>query len=215
MTLSSSAAFLKIYCYLQSTQKSTTTSNNNGVSMLKDSREGYGLITIIFHWVCAGIIIFLFGLGVYMSDLDYYSPWYHKAPWLHVSIGLLLLSLMILRVLWRTKNLMPEPLPTTTASANRAASLIKIAFYIFIFTLCITGYLITTAEGKPASFFDLFGIPATLELNADNVDLIGEIHEICAWSLIAMAILHAGAALFHNFVKKDRTLLRMLTPAKK
>lgn len=183
--------------------------------MLKDSSGGYGLITILLHWVCAVLIIFLFSLGVYMTSLDYYSPWYHKGPALHVSLGLLLLSLMIVRVLWRSKNQTPNPLPTIDRPTRLAADLVKIAFYILIFIICITGYLITTAEGKPASFFDLFGIPATVELNADHVDLIGEIHEYCAWGVIGMAILHSGAAFFHHFVKKDRTLLRMLTPAKK
>jgi len=183
--------------------------------MLKDSPSGYGLITIILHWACAILIILLFSLGVYMTSLDYYSPWYHKAPALHVSLGLIVLLLMILRVLWRTKNKTPEALPTINAPTILAANVVKVAFYILIFTICITGYLITTAEGKPASFFDVFGIPATLELNADNVDLIGLIHKYCAWSVIGIAILHSGAALFHHFVKKDRTLIRMLNPVKK
>lgn len=183
--------------------------------MLKDSPSGYGLITIILHWVCAILIIFLFGLGVYMTSLDYYSPWYHKGPALHISLGLFVFLLMILRVLWRTRNTSPEPLLTINARTMLAANAVKIAFYILIFIICITGYFITTAEGKPASFFDLFGIPATVELSADNVDLIGLIHKYCAWSVMGIAILHSGAAFFHHFMKKDRTLIRMLTPVKK
>lgn len=183
--------------------------------MLKDSRTGYGLITIILHWLAAPLIIFMFGLGFYMVDLDYYSTWYHTAPALHISLGIAAVSLMLVRLLWRTSNTSPERLATIDAKTMLAANLVKVALYVLVFTLGITGYLITTAEGQAASFFDLFGIPATLELSSDGVDLAGEIHEVCAWSLIGLVVLHAGAALRHHFIKHDRTLLRMLHPVKK
>src|SRR5690606_15885721 len=70
-------------------------------AMLKDSTAGYGLFTILLHWVSALLIFFLFGLGVYMTGLSYYSPWYHKGPALHISLGLVLLLLMVLRTCWR------------------------------------------------------------------------------------------------------------------
>lgn len=183
--------------------------------MLKDSPYGYGLITIVLHWLTAILIIALFSLGLYMTGLDYYSPWYHKAPALHVSLGLLLVFLMILRTLWRTGNQNPASLPSIDASTMRLANLVKVLLYILVFTIGITGYLIVTAEGQAANFFDLLAVPASLQLNSDNVDLAGEIHKYCAWALIAIAILHGAAALFHHFVKKDLTLLRMLKPVKK
>lgn len=183
--------------------------------MLKDSSFGYGLITILLHWITAILVIVLFSLGVYMTGLDYYSPWYHKGPALHVSLGLLLLGLMSVRILWRTGNQNPAPLPGINARTQLAAKLVKVLLYLLIFTLCGTGYLITTAEGQAANFFDLLGVPATLQLSADNVDLIGEVHEYCAWSLVVIASLHGLAALLHHFVKKDRTLVRILKPVQK
>ena len=75
------------------------------------------------------------------------------------------------------------------------------------------GYLITTAEGVGASFFEIFSVPATVELSAKNVDLMGAIHKYCAWGLMGIVILHAAAALFHHFIKRDKTLVRMLKPA--
>jgi cytochrome b561 len=81
-----------------------------------------------------------------------------------------------------------------------------------IFIVAITGYLITTAEGQAAQVFNWFGLPASIELNADQVDLAGEIHEYAAWLIIIIATLHAGAALLHHFVFKDKTLKRMIFP---
>lgn len=183
--------------------------------MLKDSPSGYGLVTIILHWVCAPLIIFLFGLGVYMRGLDYYSPWYHRGPEIHIELGLLILVLMSLRLVWRTRSTSPAAIPTISKSNLLAASAVKIALYIGVFIICITGYLITTGEGQGANFFGLVTIPATVELSADNIDRAGAIHKYIAWGLMGIVLLHAAAALFHHFVKRDRTLVRMLKPADK
>ena len=183
--------------------------------MLKDSRAGYGLVTIIFHWVCAPLIIFLFGLGVYMRGLDYYSIWYHRGPEIHIAIGLLVFLLMLVRLLWRSTSKSPDAIPTISKPVLLAATLSKMALYPFVFVICITGYLITTAEGSAASFFGIINIPATLELSSDNIDLAGLIHKYVAWGLMGVVVIHAAAALFHHFVKRDKTLIRMIKPANK
>lgn len=183
--------------------------------MLKDSSSSYGLITIMLHWMCASLIIFLFGLGIFMRGLDYYSPWYNRAPALHISLGLLVLLLMSLRVIWRASNATPTQILTISAHNHLAATAAKKALYIFTFIICISGYFITTAEGQAASFFNWLSLPASITLNASSVDLAGLIHKYVAWGIIGVATLHGGAALFHHFVKRDRTLLRMLKPSSK
>lgn len=183
--------------------------------MLKDSKTGYGLVTIIFHWVCAPLIIFLFGLGVFMRGLDYYSPWYHRGPALHIALGLLVFALMVLRLLWRKSNPEPNAIASISKRNLLAAKVVKILLYVGVFSICISGYFITTAEGVGASFFELFAVPATVELSASNVDLLGAIHKYAAWGLMGIVILHAAAALLHHFVKRDKTLVRMLKPADK
>jgi len=183
--------------------------------MLKDSATGYGLVTIIFHWACAGLIVFLFGLGVYMRNLDYYSPWYHRGPEIHIALGILLFALMCARLFWRLLNTTPAQLPSVSKNNYLAANLVKFALYTSIFIICITGYLITTAEGQGAHFFDLFSIPASIELKSHNVDRAGFIHKYLAWGTLAIALVHALAALFHHFLKRDATLLRMLKPNQK
>jgi cytochrome b561 len=116
--------------------------------------------------------------------------------------------------LWRTNNPTPPDLSDKRFN-NAVAKLVKIALYSFLFIVFVSGYLITTAEGKPAAIFDVINIPALTELSADNVDLAGEIHEYLAWCIIILALLHAGGALMHHFVFRDRTLVRMLKPVKK
>lgn len=184
-------------------------------AMLKDSAAGYGLFTILLHWVSALLIFFLFGLGVYMTGLSYYSPWYHKGPALHISLGLVLLLLMVLRILWRWINPAPRALPSYSRATLLLSRLVKYLLYGLIFIVIISGYLITTADGKAASLFDVIHFPSFIQLSAANVDRAGLIHELLAWGIVIVAALHALAALIHHFVMRDRTLIRMLKPVKK
>ena len=36
------------------------------------------------------------------------------------------------------------------------------------------------------------------------------IHRLMAWSLVGLIVLHAGAALWHQLVRRDGTLRKML-----
>ena len=182
--------------------------------MLKDSRSGYGLVSIVIHWVSAILILFLFGLGIYMVDLSYYDDWYHKGPELHISLGLVVLLLMLLRVFWRTISTTPHALSAQRAQ-TLVATLVKRGLYLCIFIVLISGYLITTAEGQPASMFNVMHFPVVIELTAQGVDLAGELHEYLAWGIIGLVALHVAGALLHHFVIRDRTLVRMLRPVKK
>jgi cytochrome b561 len=182
--------------------------------MLTDSRTGYGLISIAIHWISALLILFLFGLGIYMVDLSYYDDWYHKGPELHISLGLVVLLLMLVRVIWRITNPTPVELAAKRAQ-NLAAKFVKLGLYAFVFIVLISGYLITTAEGQPASMFNLIKFPVLTELSSQNVDLAGEVHEYLAWGIVLLVVLHVAGALLHHFIIRDRTLVRMLKPVKK
>lgn len=182
--------------------------------LLRDSSRGYGFVSIAIHWISALLILFLFGLGVYMVDLSYYDDWYHKGPELHVSLGLLVLLLMLVRILWRVLNPTPADLPAKPVQ-QKAAKWVKLALYIFIAVVIASGYLITTAEGQPASMFNLIKFPVLVELSSTNVDRAGELHEYFAWGIIALVVVHVVGALFHHFVMRDKTLVRMLKPVKK
>lgn len=183
--------------------------------MIRDSDKGYGWLSIVIHWLSAILVLGLFGVGYYMVDLSYYDPGYHQLPRLHISFGLLLALLMLVRVAWRLINRgKPQPLPNHSRPVRWLSGAMKYALYGLIFVMIVTGYLITTARGDPARVFDLLKIPATIRLSSSGVDTAGDIHEIAAWMIVVLATLHAGAALMHQFVIRDKTLKRMLRPEK-
>lgn len=180
----------------------------------RNSPAGYGLISIAVHWLVALLVFSLFGLGLWMVELDYYSSWRHTAPMLHKSIGLTLFALMLLRLLWRFFSPPPASLSSYSRATRLAAKLGHALLYVGVLVLMSAGYLISTADGKGIIVFDLFEMPALYSGIPNQADRAGLVHEYLAWALVIFAGLHALAALKHHFIDRDVTLLRMLGRAR-
>ncbi|MEH6027842.1 cytochrome b/b6 domain-containing protein, partial [Enterobacter hormaechei] len=58
----------------------------------RNSSRRYGIISMCLHWLFAIAVYAMFGLGLWMVTLSYYDGWYHQAPELHKSIGVLLMG---------------------------------------------------------------------------------------------------------------------------
>ena len=181
--------------------------------MLRNTSTSYGLISILLHWLMAIVVLGMFGLGLWMVELNYYDSWYHDAPYIHKAVGMLLLFLLIFRFVWRLTNARPNLMGETWE--RFVALLVHRSHYLLLFAITITGYLIPTAEGVGISVFGWFTVPASFSFTKDEADLIGLIHLYVAGAIIGLVAAHAGAALKHHFIDKDITLLRMLGKAKK
>ena len=177
---------------------------------LRNSSRRYGIISISLHWIFAIAVYAMFGLGLWMVTLSYYDGWYHQAPELHKSIGVLLMMGLVIRVIWR--HISPPPAaPKTHSKFTRISAVAAhMTLYALLFALLISGYLISTAEGKPISVFGIFDVPATLADAGSQTDIAGVIHLWLAWSVVILSVLHGLAALKHHFIDKDDTLKRML-----
>ena len=172
--------------------------------------ERYGVISAAFHWLSAIIVYGMFALGLWMVTLSYYDGWYHKAPELHKSIGILLMMGLVIRVLWRVISPPPGPLPSYSPMTRLAARAGHLALYLLLFAIGISGYLISTADGKPISVFGWFDVPATLADAGAQADFAGALHFWLAWSVVVLSVMHGFMALKHHFIDKDDTLKRML-----
>lgn len=177
---------------------------------LRNSSHRYGFVSIALHWLVAIAVYGMFALGLWMVTLSYYDGWYHKAPELHKSIGIILMLTLVVRLIWRTVSPAPAALSHYSKLTRISAVLAHIALYLLLFAIVISGYLISTADGQPISVFGLFEVPATLTDAGAQADLAGNLHLWLAWSVVVLSVLHALAALKHHFIDKDDTLRRML-----
>lgn len=177
---------------------------------LRNSPSRYGTISVLLHWLIAITVYGMFALGLWMVTLSYYDGWYHQAPEIHKSIGILLMAGLVIRLVWRALSPLPRPLASYSRLTRLGAAVAHLALYLLLFGIVISGYLISTADGKPISVFGLFEVPATLADAGSQADLAGSIHLWLAWSVVILSVLHGLAALKHHFIDKDATLTRML-----
>ena len=178
--------------------------------MWRNTNQAYGIIAIALHWLVAAVALGLFGLGLWMVDLTYYDAWYRTAPTLHKSVGVLLFLVMALRLLWRLLNPRPAPEPGLSRLERLASGVVHGILYLLLFVVMVSGYLISTADGRSVEVLGLFQVPATLTGIPNQADLAGDIHLALAISVVVLVAIHALAALKHHFIDRDRTLLRML-----
>lgn len=178
--------------------------------MWRNSPRGWGLTSIAIHWLSAVAVIALFALGWWMTDLDYYDAWYNLAPWWHRSVGMLLLGLSLVRVVWRLVQ------PTPRARGSRLEVLTAyvghLLIYVVLFVVLVSGYLISTAEGRGISVFDLFTVPALVSDLPNQATVAGEIHWYAAWALLVLSLGHVLAAFKHQLVDRNDVMRRMTDP---
>ena len=82
--------------------------------------------------------------------------------------------------------------------------------YLALLALPIAGYLIVTADGKGLDLFGLLTIPAIVSGSEPVRAAAAIIHTYGAYGLLALVAIHAGGAVKHHAINRDRTLLRMI-----
>ncbi|MGQ3891360.1 cytochrome b [Legionella sp. CNM-4043-24] len=175
---------------------------------LKNSDDHFGLVAILLHWTMAILIIGLLALGLYMVSLPISLQKLKLYGW-HKEYGFLALALVIIRLFWRLLNTTPRlTLPWFERIAARA---VHWAFYLMMLAMPISGWLVTSAAGLPASFFGLFTLPNLIAPNEALRPVFETAHEWIGYLLILTIILHASAALKHHFINKDDILRRMIS----
>jgi cytochrome b561 len=175
-----------------------------------NEKTRYGLVSILLHWIIAILTIGLFGLGVWMVELDYYHSWYQRAPWWHKNIGVVVVFLIVVRWIWQCVNPSPAAEPSISAWQVKIAHGVHFLMNLLVLTIGITGYLIVTAKGKGLMVFDWFQLPALISNIANLEDKAGELHWLFAYLLIGLVLLHTVAAFVHHYIYRDKTLTRML-----
>ncbi len=175
---------------------------------LTNSKQAYGWVNILLHWVMAFMVLGMYPLGLYIVSLGYYDPGYRIYPSLHRSLGIILAMLLLMRLTWRLMNPSPRLL-AQQAWEKWAAHAAHLLLYLLLTLVILSGYFISTADGRSIHVFDWFQVPATPWFRRQE-ELAGMIHFYAATALMVLVGVHLLAALKHHFITKDRTLKRML-----
>lgn len=174
---------------------------------LKNTEKRFGLVAVSLHWLIAILISSMLALGLYMTNFPKDAEKFQLYGW-HKAFGILALGLIVLRVIWRLINITPQLyLPRLEKIAAYA---MHWSLYVVMMAMPLTGWLMSSAAGRPVSFFGLFTLPNLMQPNKAWQHFFASAHGWLAYALIAMIIIHTLAALKHYFIDKDDILQRML-----
>ncbi len=171
--------------------------------LVESSADGYGTVAVLIHWTSAILIFVLLGTG-FRAGFSEDVAMKAAALRVHLPVAIAVLLLTAARLVWWWRaDRKPAPLPGLPAWQETAARLTHRALYVAILLLLASGIAMSALSGLPDA---LFGTAEFPEL-ADLPPRAG--HGIGGRVLAALVLLHAGAAIYHHWGLRDRTLRRM------
>lgn len=164
---------------------------------------------VITHWLTALLLALAVALILVRDQVDGRA----LRQWLlegHRHLGLLILLLFFVRAVLRYRLGKWPSASDSSVLVRLAASCTHFGLYALLLVQPLLGWALSSAEGRPVHFLGLT-LPPLVGSDEDLADRLTEWHENVAWLLLALITLHVGAALWHHFILRDRTLRMMLT----
>jgi cytochrome b561 len=176
---------------------------------MTDHKAHYDRVMRGIHWLTLGLIIGVFGTA-WTAHSGLAGDWYQPMMQLHRSLGLSIEALTLARLTWRARSQLPalpvdlHPLQKLAARANEAM------LYLLLLVQPLLGLLQTGARGQQVDLFFLFRLPPIIGSDRPLARQLHDLHALTAKALLVLIGLHAGAALFHHFIRRDDVLNAML-----
>ena len=171
-------------------------------------QSGYGTAAKLFHWSTVMLLVVQYLIGWLMPDI-------HRgmAPGtimnVHISFGICILTLIVIRYAWRLGNPVAAPLglPAWQAASSEAVHLL---LYALVLVTTVTGWIFASMRGWTITVFGIVPLPGLVAENSEMGRAIGRLHGAITWVLLAVIAAHVLAALMHRFVYRDTIMQRML-----
>lgn len=168
----------------------------------------YSAVARLLHWLIALFIIANLVSGFIHDDLD--KAIRGKVMGVHMSLGITILFLSVLRLAWRLGH-KPPPLPAVMTRAQVGlAHAVHWGFYALIVLAPLSGWIMVSQGTRPLSWFGLVDLPKFAVEKGDMLaQASGEGHEIMALLMATLLVVHIAAALWHQFIVRDNLMARM------
>lgn len=174
-----------------------------------ESSQPYSGIQRLFHWLTLVLVASQFAIAWTMSDPPKGQPPVGLMS-LHLSFGLTILVVTLLRLIWRVSHsvpVAPRDIPKWQQTASRATHL---ALYAILIGLPLAGWVWASAKGWPVKIFGLVELPTLVAARSASGSIAATVHEALGIALLGLVAIHSAAALRHHFLLKDGVLRRML-----
>lgn len=174
----------------------------------------YSTVAVVLHWLIAAFVLFEVGLGLRMEGAHGSAKFVIFQ--LHKSVGLTILSLMLLRLVWRLRH---RPVGVAAGGWERVlAHAVHLAFYAILLALPISGWIIVSTSRivVPTLLYgvipwpDVPGLAGMAAAARDGWHAVAEfVHVNLVTVIYAVFALHVAGALKHHFIDRDGGIARM------
>ncbi len=174
-------------------------------------QERYTATARWLHWLTVALVLVQAVLGFWMARFEPAEEAlkYRLYAW-HENSGFTLLLVVLLRLGWRLRH-RPSGLPAGLAPPLRwAARGTHAALYALLLGLPLLGVWASTAWGFPFHYLGRVEVASPFGKNEGLAPVLSWLHDHGAWLLLALVALHAAAACWHQWVRRDGTLRKML-----
>jgi len=168
--------------------------------------------TRLMHWLTAALMLGVFVLA-FSIDIATSRTSHTALLQLHRSIGLTIWVLTMARFVWRCFAKYPNWPSDMSRTMQVFAMASEYGLYALLLTQPILGLLQTNAHGDQVNLYFIGRLPALIEKNRQLAQQLLAVHKVVGFSLLGLIALHASAALFHHFWRRDDTLTAMLPAA--
>ncbi len=177
---------------------------------LWNSPQSYGVIPKGLHWLTVLLVIVAWLLGTFGDELPR-GGGRATGLFIHISAGLGVLALLVLRVVWRVIDRPPPPEITPFGGwLEFLGKLTHVTLYVLLAATPILGIILQFARGDALPVFGLTEIASPWVRDRAFARSLKEVHETLSNILMILAAFHALAAMTHHWVWRDQTLRRML-----
>jgi cytochrome b561 len=171
--------------------------------------ERYSRTARTLHWTIAALLAVQFATAVLMPHIGRNTPLTTTID-MHFSFGVIILALMAVRFAQRLARPVPLELPNSPEWERFLARATHLAFYFILLIGPWLGWASASAHNLPVSLFGIVPLPALAPPKARWALTAGDVHTYAMWTLGCLIALHAAAALFHHWVRRDRVLESMV-----
>lgn len=166
-------------------------------------------LTIAMHWgtvLCIVIAVVAVLLREYIGD----KYWRNILLETHRQLGLVILIGVVVRLYVRQRHGLSDHTRHLPKIMRMAAFSVQLALYGLLVVLPLLGWASMNAHNRAVDFLGLLPLPSLSPEDSEWADQLSDYHVLGAWLLLGMVMLHAGAALFHHFIRGDTVLWAML-----
>jgi len=172
-----------------------------------DGARRYNGVAKFLHWSIAVLIVLQLGIGGIMPEIHKETRPEGEIAW-HISVGVLIVLFVAARVVWRLVR-PPTGIERDRGWTRRLASATHFTLYVLMIIVPLLGWANANSRHWVVALGPLH-LPSIMPAGSHLGHELGDIHGDLAVVLAVVIALHVLAGLYHQFVRRDDTLLRIM-----